>query len=514
MGFSQMNKKISIIRIALAKAIGNSSLLINLAKAFPLCFITPLAEASGTLRIKRIEKCIILTVYVLLHLAFIAPQSNSQIAIDPGIKKVEPEQIMPEVNLTVGRYLDQVGGLTVDDAVRIALENNGGIQAQRDELKAAQALIKQAELRPNPRLKLSGSHEGIIGDRYSAGASVSLPLELGGRRRARINVAEAKFKAREALLVNAERKLAAEVRKEFGESLAQIEKLKLLEKLLGSVEQGYKLISAKVTEGSNAPLERNMSLVELNRIRSMREIAVADTEVKLLKLRNSIGFEPERTLRLKGDFVGLLNDVSPQNDAIAQAVANRPDLRALRLTLGLGDAKLEKARSEGRLDASASVGFQRMTRIQPFVVEQNPVRLSPQRIGENFITFGVDLMLPVRNKNQGNIEAASLEIEAAKKRLEFGELTVKREVVVAYTKYRAAIRALTIYENGVRDQAKANLEVVWQTYEFGDRDLIDYIAEERRYLDLENSLISAQLAAYLAKIEIYKATNSPKLMGK
>jgi cobalt-zinc-cadmium efflux system outer membrane protein len=153
-----------------------------------------------------------------------------------------------------------------------------------------------------------------------------------------------------------------------------------------------------------------------------------------------------------------------------------------------------------------------MTRIQPFVINQNPVQLSPQRIGENFITFGVDLTLPVRNKNQGNIESATLEINAAQKRLEFGELTVRREVVAAYTKYRAAVRALTIYQVGVRQQAKENLLVVWQTYELGDKDLNDYIAEERRYLDLENNLIDAQLAVYLAKIEIYRAINSPKLI--
>ena len=436
---------------------------------------------------------------------------TAQIAIDPAVEKVEPKQIMPEINSTIGRYLDLVNGTTADEAVRIALENNGEIKALRDELKAVKALISQAELRPNPRLNISGSQEGILGNRYSAGASLNLPLELGNRRRSRIRVAEAQYKVREAMLSDAERKLAAEVRKKFGESLAQIKKLKFLEELLGNIEQGYKLIKAKVTEGSNAPLEQNMSLVELNRIRSMRERTSGAVEIKLLGLRNLMGVEAVEPLRLKGDFENLLGVLPAISMAKEQAGLQRPDLESLRLTLDLGNARLEKARSEGRLDAGVSLGFQRMMRVQPFVTNQNPVQLSPQRIGENFITFGVDLILPVRNKNQGNIESASLEINAAQKRLAFGELTIRREVTAAYTRYQSAVRALTIYQTGVRNQAKENLRVIWQTYEFGDKDLNDYITEERRYLEVENNLIDAELEVYLAKIEIYRAINAPEL---
>ncbi len=451
---------------------------------------------------------------LMLFLAIsFAIETRAQIAIEPTVEKVAPEQIMPDVNLTIGLYLDLENGTTADDAVRIALENNGEIAALRDELQASKALIKQSELRPNPRLNISGSQESIIGNRYSGGVSASLPLELGGRRDARIAVAESESKVRESLLANSERILAADVRLKFGETLASIEKLKFLEELLANVEQGYKLISAKVVEGRNAPLEQNMSLVELNRMRSMREIAAGNVEINLLELRNLMGIEANQPLRLKGDFENLLVGLPPLSAAIENAVRQRPDLQSVRLTLELGNARLEQARAEGRLDAGVSLGFQRMTRVTPRIVNQNPVELEPRLVGENFITFGVDLMLPVRNKNQGNIEAAALDINAAQKRIEFGELTVRREVTAAYTRYERAVRALTIYQVGVRNQAKQNLNVVWQTYELGEKDLLDYIAEERRFLDLENSLVDALLEVYQANTEILRATNAPELIG-
>ncbi len=456
----------------------------------------------------------ITAVLLFVQMLFPAFATRAQIVIEPENKKVAPEQIMPEVNLTIGLYLDQINGTTADEAVRIALENNGEIKALRDELEAARALIKQAELRPNPRLMIGGNQETFIMGRNSVMATATLPLELGGRRDARISVAESEFKVREAMLANSERLLAAEVRQKFGEALASIEKLKFLEELLANVEQGYKLISAKVEEGRNAPLEQNMSLVELNRMRSMREIAEGNVEINLLELKNQMGLEANAPLRLKGDFLNLLADYPPLSAAVADALKNRPDLESVRLTLGLANARLEQARAEGRLDAGVSVGYQRMSRMMPRITNQNPVELESRMEAENFITFGVELMLPVRNKNQGNIEAATFDINAANKRIEFGELTIRREVAAAYTRYERAVRALSIYRAGVRNQARQNLQVVWQTYEFGEKDLLDYIAEERRYLELENDLVDAQLEAYQAGTEILRATNAPELIVK
>jgi cobalt-zinc-cadmium efflux system outer membrane protein len=56
-----------------------------------------------------------------------------------------------------------------------------------------------------------------------------------------------------------------------------------------------------------------------------------------------------------------------------------------------------------------------------------------------------------------------------------------------------AARALSIIQNGVRDQSNANLQVIWQTYELGSTTLLDYIAEERRFLDVEVALVDAEL---------------------
>jgi cobalt-zinc-cadmium efflux system outer membrane protein len=137
--------------------------------------------------------------------------------------------------------------------------------------------------------------------------------------------------------------------------------------------------------------------------------------------------------------------------------------------------------------------------------------LRPVQSVFNFFTFGVEIDLPVRNRNQGAVEAATFDRQAAERRVEFGELTIRREVAAAIARYNRAGRAQSIFENGVRDQADANLQVIWQTYELGSRSLLDYIAEERRFLDIENGMIDARLDTYQANVEIMKATSSPEL---
>ncbi len=187
----------------------------------------------------------------------------------PALAQTQATTLLDEA-ATLSRYLDQTNGMTADEAVRAALENNGELAAARKKIEAARALVKQAGLRPNPSVEFSRQEQigGTDNDTMIAG---SLPLELGGRRKARIIVAEAELSVREKEVANRERLLAAEVRAKFGEALAQTLKLKLVEDLLETAFSGYRLVQARVTEGKTAPLEENMTLVEVNRLRSTRE---------------------------------------------------------------------------------------------------------------------------------------------------------------------------------------------------------------------------------------------------
>ncbi len=416
-------------------------------------------------------------------------------------------------NAALIRYIDQTNGMTADEAVRIALENNGELVAARKEIEAARALVKQARLRANPSVEFSRQEQigGSDNDTMIAG---SLPLELGGRRRTRVNVAEAELNLREKEVADRERLLAAEVRAKFGESLAQTLKLKLIEDLLASALQGFRLVQARVTEGKTAPLEENMTLVEVNRLRSMRETETGRTEIAFLELRNLLGMKPEEPLRLRGDFTNLVSLFPLLSEATQQALQSRPDLLAMQAMENLAQTQIEQARAGGRIDASVNAGYGRNNFSFPVNGITDAGQIRPvQGIFHSF-KFGVTLEIPVLNRNQGAIEAAVATRQAAQTRREFAELVVRREVASAFALYESSARAMEIFRIGVRGQANENLNVVRQTYELGARNLIDYLIEERRFIEIENEFIDAQLKVYAARIEILRATNAPELIKK
>jgi len=425
----------------------------------------------------------------------------------PQVPESQPTQ---DGASTLSKYLDPELGTTADEAVKYALENNAELQAVRQETESARAMVKQARLRANPMLDVGGSRM-IAGTDNSVMVSGTLPLELGGRRKARILVAERELEIREQWVADRERTLAAEVRTKFGEALAEALKLEFTEELLLTTRRGYRLVVARVMEGRTAPLEQNMVLVEVNRLRSLREISEGRVEVAMFELRNLIGMKPEEPLRLKGDFNNLLDPPMPIADATQQALASRPDILAARAAEKLADAQIEEARAAGRLDASVSAGYQRMRSGFPLRGINDRGELEPIESVFNFVTFGLTLNLPVRNKNQGAIEAAVAMAEAAKRRREFGELTIRREIATSYVRFERAARAMEIFRAGVQGQSQANLDVIRQTYELGSKTLLDYIAEQRRFIEVENEFIDAMLETYRARVEIERATNETGL---
>jgi cobalt-zinc-cadmium efflux system outer membrane protein len=133
----------------------------------------------------------------------------------------------------------------------------------------------------------------------------------------------------------------------------------------------------------------------------------------------------------------------------------------------------------------------------------------------HYFGAGVSIVLPVRNQNQGNIAAARADVQAAERRLQFVELTAQQEVDAALAQYAAARRSLAIYERGVRDVARRNLDVVRQTYELGRVSLMDVVAEQRRYIEVENGYTDVLKQVYDASVDIRRALGtSPAAAGR
>jgi len=410
------------------------------------------------------------------------------------------------VRLGGAQGLDRPEASTIDELVARALADNLDLQAARAEIEAARGRLLQAGLRPNPMLDL-GAQQNVTGPDNNVNVGVTLPLDLNRRKAGRVGVAERELEQKEAQVLNRAREIEAEVRMKAGEVFAAQRNLRITEELLDINRQALQLIGDRVRRGAGPALEENLQRVEVNRLDASRQTLQSRAEVATLQLQVLVGRPPEAPLVLQGDLRTPPVTLAREG-AIARALAERPDLRMARAEVAMARAKIRKEEAEGSWDASVNVGYMR----QNFGYDLNGLtergEMRPITDIFHYVGGGVTIMLPVRNRNQGNIAAAFAEARASEHRGDLATLTVRQEVVAAFTQYEAAERALDIYTRGVREVARQNLEVMRKAYQLGRATLLEVIAEQRRYLDIEMGYTDALQQAYNAAVDIERAVGA------
>jgi cobalt-zinc-cadmium efflux system outer membrane protein len=396
--------------------------------------------------------------------------------------------------------------LAVDEWVALALANNPELRAARAELEAAAARVQQAGLRPNPMLDLGGQKAISPDNNLSVGLTV--PLDLNGRKEGRVGVAEREVEVRRAQIAERERRLRADVGMKAGEVLAARRTLSVADELVRANRQALTLVEERVRQGAAPALEENLMRVEVNRLEAGRLMQASRIDVAVLQLKALAGTPPDESLDIRGD----LSSPPPAPalaDALGRGVEQRPDVRAARAEVAVAQAKVRKEQAEGRWDASVNVGYQR----QDFGYNLKGLTDSgsTRQIQDVFHYFGAGLTvtLPVRNRNEGNVAAATAETTAAERRREFSELIARQEVAAALAQYEAARRTVELYERGVRGVARANVDVVRQSYGLGRATLLDVIAEQRRYIEVENGYTDVLRQAWDAGVDVERAIGGP-----
>jgi len=393
--------------------------------------------------------------------------------------------------------------VTVDQVVERAVADNPELRAMRAEVDAARGRLLQAGLRPNPMLDLGGQ-ANVSGPDNNVTVALSIPLDLNGRKAGRVGVAEREIDMKQAQVSDRERRLSAEVRLKAGDLLAARRNLEFTEELLGTNQKGLGLVRDRVQQGAAPPLEESLVLVEVNRLEASLSMLKSRVEVLGLQLRLLAGMSPGEPLSLQGDLT-FRPVTLDRAQALTQALAGRPDIVIARSEAAMAHAKIRREEAEGRWDARFNLGYQRQESGFPLNGLTDRGGTRPIQDTFNYVGGGVTIMVPVRNQNQGNVAAATAEAQAALRKREAAELIVRQEVAAAFAQLDAAQRALAIYSRGVRDVASRNLGVVRQAYELGRIPVLDVIAEQRRYIDIEMGYTDALKLVYDAGTETQRA---------
>ncbi len=401
-------------------------------------------------------------------------------------------------------YLDELTGVGLDAAIARALDREPALRAVRADIAVARGLRQQAGLRPNPTLSVERRAEPA-GTDHQTSVGLQWPLDLF-RRAARVESAERTVQATELAVTDRERILIADVRAQYGVAAAAVRDLVVAGEMAATAQRQWDTVRARVDAGAAPMLERDLLDVELCRFEAARILAEGRADAAIVQLKQLLGMRPEDPLRLRETLetlvAGSIVDAPP---ALSTSMAARPDVREAEARVALADARIDQARREGRADVSLYATYMRMDAGFP---QQGfgPAGVVERVRGQfNYVAGGAMVLLPVFNRNQGQVAAAQAGRAGAEAHREAAELAARAEVAAAQARDAGAQRAVAMYAGDVRRLARQNLDVVRQTFDLGRATIFDVLTEQRRYLDVEQAYTTALREAWDARATLKRA---------
>lgn len=407
-------------------------------------------------------------------------------------------QISREAGVT-NQYVDPVDGLSLEEAIAHALQQEPSMRAARAQVDVARGMRLQATLRPNPNVSFERREEPAGTDNQTT-VAVEWPLDLF-RRGSRIAVADGELQGVQFAVADRERRLAAEVRMRYGDVLAAVRDLVILDELVGSTRRQHALLRSRVDLGATPPLDRDLLAVELRRLEADRVLQAGRTEAALFELKRVLGMGAEMPLTVRDTLEEVVRRESvpalpaPENSIVEQ----RADVRDAASRIGVADAKIERARAEGRFDVSLFANYMRMDAGFPqraFAPDGSLERIEGVF---HYVSGGARVTVPLLNRNQGGIAAARAERAGAAAAYEAARLAAESELAVARSRDEHARQAVNAYSSDAQTLARQNLDVVSQSYDLGRVTMFDVLAEQRRYFDVERAFTEALRTAYEAR---------------
>lgn len=397
---------------------------------------------------------------------------------------------------------------TTEELVQVALERNRELLAARERMAEAQGLLRRAGVRPNPTLEVDYGAGGPLGSPGTDELALryAQPIELGGKRGKRQAIGMGGVAAAEAEFAARTRQLVFDVKMRAAEARAADAKSAALAEVVTAGREALRLTRARVGEGDAAALEGQLLAVDVARMEAQHATYRGRATAALADLRRLVGLEAVE-LPSVGPRPPERPDMSlALADLTARALRMRPDLRAARALEQQSTAELEFARAEGVPDLTASATYtQDSDTADGLFAVTSSGQPAPIVDNDKRITIGVSIPLFWRGRNRGNTDAASARATAARLYREHLESAVPRDVEAAYARWTAARDTVSVFRQGVVDQADRNLVVMREAYTLGQLRLLDVLNEQRRLIETRLAHIDAETELAQAAADLERA---------
>lgn len=387
--------------------------------------------------------------------------------------------------LTFARYLQRVG--------RANLE----LAAQREAVSLAQAEIAIAKVFPDPQLTAGlGQYDLTQNGNNPTGATVAIavPLQIGGQRARRVDVAEANASTARADLDDFLRGLRASAAHAFVDALharlvleRQQQSLTSLERLVAANEQLLRV-------GQSGEVTLLQSRVEANQLRAQVIDAEGNVRAADLAVLAFLGREArDGVVDLSGDLRGSETRGFDLPALVRDAERDRPDLVAARRRVTAAAKQIELARANRVIDVTVGAQWSHY-----FVLPgaQPPADL---------VGATLTVPLPFSRLYRGELDAAHASHAQSELTADAVAMKVELEIRAAVAKYEAAAQRVKLYGSGVLSSADQVLERTLYNFQRGGATLVEVLVAQRTDNDMHLSYYDALAGAAHALIAVAQA---------
>ncbi|ATB63553.1 TolC family protein [Pseudomonas mosselii] len=372
-------------------------------------------------------------------------------------------------------------GLSLDQALDAAFSQNPDFAAIGREIGIAEGERRQAGLIPNP--ELSWEVEDTRSDTSTTTVTLSQALELGGKRGARIEVAEAGQAIARLELERQRNSLRADVIQAFHAALRAQTALELAQQSQALTERGLRVVEGRVRAGQSSPVEATRAQVQL-----------AQAEAAVRRARTERGVANQVLARLTGSAEARFDRLDASNLSPGPAPQAEPLLAKVEQTAEwrLAAAQIERG--------DASLGSEKAQRIPNLTVSLGSQYSREDRERVNVV--GLSMPLPLFDRNQGNVLAAARRADQARDLRNAVELRLRSETRSALEQWGTAMGEVQAYDRTILPAAQQAVDTATRGFEMGKFAFLDVLDAQRTLIEARGLYLEALAQATDARAQV------------
>lgn len=371
--------------------------------------------------------------------------------------------------------------LTLESAIRLALDSNPELRASRGRIDAAAGRAYQAKLWSNPELTLNAEDwpvsggDGFSDSKQTVGVAQTFPYP--GKKKLDRQIGASGVRLSEAELSLARVELVRNVKAGFYQVLAAERLVEVAGELVKVAESSAATARKRVAAGAAADQEQLRAEIPLEQARTeltgfQRELVTARQTLALLLGRPQIAETPVSGLLADTANLKLLEQ-GPE-----QWLPSHPSVVAVKTGRDRAELELRRARLEPYPDVRMGVSGGRIG-----------------ETGESIIQLGFALPLPIIDRSKGKKQEAQANVRIAEAEQVAIEQRLLRAWAVASKRFRTAAEQVTNYHERILPKANEALRLVQTGFEQGKFGFIDL-------LDIQRTTAEARLAYQQKLLEL------------